>query len=690
MAKTNKLIQSLNSGELSPLLDMRIDQAKYQMGCRTMENFYPLIYGGCERRPGTYFVGEAKDSSVKCRLVDFIYSEEIAYILELGNQYMRVYTNNGRFTGVLAASTSAWAGETLYYAGDQVVGTNVIYTSLVTHDSSTTGGDGTGGTPNAGANPTQWAVASLTSDNYPIYEVPTPYLTADLFQLKFEQSADIMYITHGSYEPRRLSRINETTFVFEEYGCQTGPFQNTNTITTALITPSATTGTITLTATGTKADGSAFQPFQTGATAGHSPSATISTDANVGNSQTSKALTGALFQLTHSTDAGIIKKSFTAIGDSTSLLVYKGVKWDFITNGIWTGTIVLERSYDNIAWETLVTVVSENNSNVQSDGTEEVDDAYYRMSATSWTSGSANCQFSVRDTSQTGIVEIISVASGTSATARVIKTLGAATATSRWAEGYWSNYRGWPKAVAISSEERLTFAGSTSFPLTIWGSVSGDYADMTGGTVDDDAIIFTLVGSGRQNAIQWIASKNALVLGTLGGEHVLGATDDKAAMTPTNVSAKIQSTYGSQNIQALIVGDAILYVQRGGRKLREMTYSFEKDSQVSEDLTVFANHITESGITCMAYQRTPDPMVWCVRDDGQMAVLSYERAQDVWSWCRLITQTNAGTTTTTDSVFESVAVIPTGNEEDEVWVSVKRVIGGATKRYIEYFAPRDF
>ncbi len=66
-------------------MDMRIDQDKYQMGCRTMENFYPLIYGGAERRPGTYFVGESKDSSVKCRVVDFVFSVSQAYVIEMVN-----------------------------------------------------------------------------------------------------------------------------------------------------------------------------------------------------------------------------------------------------------------------------------------------------------------------------------------------------------------------------------------------------------------------------------------------------------------------------------------------------------------------------------------------------------------------------------------------------------------------------
>ena len=667
---------------------MRIDQEKYQMGCRVMENFFPLIYGGAERRPGSYFVGEAKDSSVKCRVVDFIYSVDQAYVLEFGNQYIRFYANSGRFVGKLAASTSAWVTGTTYYAGDFTIMTSVIYRCTIGHIATDAGGDGTGGTPDAAANPIQWSVASLTSDSYPIYEIPSPFLTADLFGLKFEQSADVMYISGPNYETRKLSRINETTFVLEEGNFQTGPFQIVNAVTTALITPSATTGSITLTASGTGSDGSAFAPFQTGTTAGHGPSGAAG-DSNAGTPQTYKSITGSLFRIVHSTDAAVVDHSFTTVETSDSVLVYKGFSGFFVTKGFWTGTIKLERSYDQISWETQATVTSENNNNEVVDFTEEQNNAYYRMNATEFTGGSANCQISINDTSVIGIVEITAVASSTSATATVVQTIGLTDATHRWSEGYWSNYRGWPNSVAISSEERLTFAGSASFPLTTWGSVSGEFNNMTEGSLANDAIIFTLVGSGSQNAIRWIVSKNALILGTYGGEHVLGASDDKEALTPTNVMAKIQSTYGSEDIQALVVGDSVLFMQRGGRRLREMHYDFEKDSMVAEDLTVFSNHITESTIVDMAYQRTPDPMVWTVRNDGQMAVMSYERSQDVWSWCRLFTSTNlAGTQTESD--YESVCIVPSNSEEDVVWYSVKRTIGGAVVRYIEFFAPRAF
>jgi len=187
--------------------------------------------------------------------------------------------------------------------------------------------------------------------------------------------------------------------------------------------------------------------------------------------------------------------------------------------------------------------------------------------------------------------------------------------------------------------------------------------------------------------MRWALTKTALVLGTVGGEHILGASSEEEALTPTNVKAKLQTTYGSENIAAIIVNQAILFLQRGGRKIREFLYKFspETEGYVADDLTVFANHIAGTGTTdCivdMAFQRAPDPTLWCIRNDGDIACMTYERAQDVFSWYRI--------TTGASGEFESVAIIYGGeNSEDEVWVTVKRTINSNTVRYVERFYTR--
>ena len=526
-------------------------------------------------------------------------------------------------------------------------------------------------------------VASLFSTTP--FEIVSPYLTADLPTLKFEHSADVKFITHPSYEERRLSRTEDLLWTLAVEDLQTGPLRDENTDLTKTITASATTGSVTLTATG-------HSPFVSGTTAGHAPS---------GSAATSKSQTGALFKLVHGTgtpsEAGaLITNSLDAT--HTALAVPKGVTWDFTTNGTWgtaanAASVVLERSYDAFTTkETIVTVTSAANKNITTSGTETFADATYRARVSEVGGDVSVCstQLSVRDTSHVGIVEITSVTSPTTALGTVVKTLGSTDLTHRFSEGSFSNFRGWPIDVTISAEERLTFVGSVSGPLTTWGSASGDFTDYSGGTDDNDSIIFTLVGTGQQNRIRWVIPREALVIGTVGGAHLLGASKVDEALTPTNVRARLQTTKGSEDVAAIMINQAVLFAERGGRKIRELLFDFNSDSYKADDLTVFAEHIMgeakTDGVVDMAYQRTPDPILWCVRNDGQMAIMSYERDQKVFAWSRLVTVDG-----TSDSSFESVAVIYGGTRsEDEVWVTVKRTVNSATVRYVERFKPRNW
>ncbi len=872
MAKTNKITRSFNAGELSPLMDSRSDQQKYEAGAKTMENFIPLIYGAAERRPGTEFIATQKSSSAKGRLVAFEHSVDDTYILLFENQVLRFFKDGSQvfvpfgtedlsgigsivahwkcddnlgdtvvvdadgatFNGVASANTNtmstsdaegisnaafdldntkyvtvadnaaftfgdgtddspfsvaAWvfheinlvtsqtiiskwdSGNTVEWkieiattgkvnvnfldndqAGEYIAtsiatvpagwhfivvtyngvgGTNAvseqingikIYIDWV--ESATTdlgesylamgnqaGIDVVIGAQNAGAAKT-WdgdidnvaifnkeltaiEVASLTGNaSTTPYEIVTPYLTVDLPDLKLEQSADVMFITHPSYEPRRLSRIADTSWMLEVSGLQNGPFRDRNVEVTQTIAVAeiggggiATGAIVTLTA-------AAHSPFIAGTTAGHLPSGALAT---------SKSQTGALFSLTYSLGTSFVSGllDVTGLNSTATLSVHKGVTWDLTTNGTWgqaadSATIVVERSYDEgVTYETVIPFTSAANFNIVTSGTEKSADTLYRLTVTEATASGAACAFnlSIRDSSNTGIVEITAVTSTQVATATVLTSLGLATdttvpATHKFSEGSFSNFRGWPIDVTISSEERLTFAGNVSEPLTVWGSAIGDFTDFALGTNDDDGIQFTLVGTGQQNRIRWMLAKETLVLGTVGGEHLLGASKDEEALSPTNVKAKIQTTYGSENIAAILINQATLFVQRGGKKIREFLYNFEADSHRADDLTVFSNRITGDGIIDMAFQRTPDPTLWCIRTDGQIAVLTYERDQNVFSWYRLVTNTNlAGTGTA--SVIESVAVIFGGaRSEDEVWVTVLRQISGSDARYVERFRPR--
>ena len=178
MARVAAQLSNFTAGELSPRLDGRNDLAKYSAGCATVENMVIYPHGAAARRPGTTFIAEVKTSSAKTRLIPFEFSTTQTYILELGNQYMRFYRDNGQ----------------------------------------------------------------ILSSGSP-YEISTPYLTAELFDIKFAQSADVMYITHPNHATRKLSRTGHTSWTLTEVDFTNGPYLDTNTSTTTITASASTVGT---------------------------------------------------------------------------------------------------------------------------------------------------------------------------------------------------------------------------------------------------------------------------------------------------------------------------------------------------------------------------------------------------------------------------------------------------------------
>ena len=235
-------------------------------------------------------------------------------------------------------------------------------------------------------------------------------------------------------------------------------------------------------------------------------------------------------------------------------------------------------------------------------------------------------------------------------------------------------------------EQRLVFANTNNNPQSLWFSKAGDYENFTTGTNAADAMIYT-IASNQVNAIQYLKAVRTLVVGTTGGEFTVSADGTDASITPTNVTIKRQSSFGSAGVDAIPAGNAILFLQKAKRKIRELAYNFDSDGYVAPDLTILNESVTASGINQMAYQQEPDSIIWCVRDDGVLAGLTYQRAENVTAWHRHIF---GGAFGSGNAVCESAASISGTLTEDELWVIVKRTINGATKRYVECFSSFDF
>ncbi len=198
----------------------------------------------------------------------------------------------------------------------------------------------------------------------------------------------------------------------------------------------------------------------------------------------------------------------------------------------------------------------------------------------------------------------------------------------------------------------------------VWFSVTSDYENFSEGVNDADS--FSL-GIPTTNELRWIEALDALFVGTAGDEWKIGSNSLETPITPTNFTCRQQSTYGCADIQPLKVNEQILFVDFVGRKVRELTYNDMQQKFVSPDLTTLAEHITESGIVCIAHQRNPDSILWCVLDDGSLVSMTYEREQDVVAW----------SDHPIDGTVQSVCVVPS-SQEDEIWLSVAREIIGDT------------
>ena len=190
MPTTRTFNRSFAGGELSPEMFGRIDDQKFQTGAAKLRNFIALPQGPAVNRPGTKFVREVKDSTKKTRLIPFTYSTTQTMVLEFGQGYIRFHTQGET---LLAGTGAAYNGATSYVVGDMVsYGGSNYYCILAS-------------TGNLPTNVTYWFLISS-----PAYEIPSPYLEADLFGIHHVQSSDVLTLVHPNYAPRELRRLGAT------------------------------------------------------------------------------------------------------------------------------------------------------------------------------------------------------------------------------------------------------------------------------------------------------------------------------------------------------------------------------------------------------------------------------------------------------------------------------------------------
>ena len=270
-----KIINSLNAGELSPYLYARSDIEKYDSGCLTMENFVPLPYGGATRRPAIEYIGDSSADEGKVRLVPFISSVGDSYVMEFGDEYIRVWQGDSVVysseTDIVESGTYQWtvsgSGTNEYYleesgGGDPMLDNinHVFIDSSIVDRKSVSllsaGSWGFGDSDSLGYDTIYVRLSDGTdpdtkADGYisakTILTLPSPYAGADLNDIKCAQSVDVMWMVHKDYEIRRISRNTDISFSISAESFDYPCFLEEND-TDITLEPSDTTGAITITA----------------------------------------------------------------------------------------------------------------------------------------------------------------------------------------------------------------------------------------------------------------------------------------------------------------------------------------------------------------------------------------------------------------------------------------------------------
>lgn len=236
------------------------------------------------------------------------------------------------------------------------------------------------------------------------------------------------------------------------------------------------------------------------------------------------------------------------------------------------------------------------------------------------------------------------------------------------------------KPAAVSYyQQRQIFANTNNEPQVMFTTQTGNYSSLrkSSPSRDDDAITQTIKAN-QVNEIRHIVSLDAMILLTSGGEWKASEGQDQV-LTPSTLGFRPQSFNGSSWVPPVIINNTVLYVQTSGTRIRDLGYQFSADKFEGDDLSIMSEHLFENHtIVDMAFSADPYGILWCVRDDGILLGLTYQRQQQVWGWH----QHDFG------GIVESVAVIKEDNR-DALYMIVQRTINSATVRYIERMEIRD-
>lgn len=735
MPKTRTYGRSFAGGEISPEMFGRIDDDRFQTGAARVRNFIATPQGPAENRPGFAYVNATKNNgvarlipfiySVTQTMVIELGDSYIRFHTQgatlLYDAGQRAFIPSATVTiSVASPGVVTWAGHqlqtgdpvgfsissggalptgiaagTTYKASvidantfnilDPVSGNPVNVTAagsgVITGffyysagDLVTFGGavyyrtpyqEGSSGSPST--SPQMWyqLPADLT------YEIPSPYVAADLFDIHYVQSADVMTLVHPNYPPAELSRDSATVWTYRAID-----------FAPAILPP----------ATISVMDSPGFKVGISAITLANP--AVITTSANhtlvLGDGVYVKGLTAVIGGVSTPLD-GFYMVNLIPQNPSTGqdilnqleLMDYSGNVLDSSGWSSWSGpaTIQYGTKIFNIDDTYVVTAVSSDQVSESQVSAEtsvinnlDVQGAY---NVITWSAVPGASRYQVYK-KLNGLYGYIGETGDLTFTDdNIAPDMGI---TPPIYDNVLTGADNYPGGVAYF-EQRRVFAGSLNQPQNVWMTKVGTESDFSYSlpTQDSDRIAIR-VSQLQSDRVMHVLPMADLLMLTSGAEIRISSVDNTEALTPSTISARPGSYIGSSTVQPQIVNNVTVFCAARGGHVRELGYSWQANGYVTGDLSLRAAHLFDNlSISDMAYMKAPRPILWFVSSNGNLLGLTYIPEEQIGSWHRH----------DTDGVFESVACVSEGSE-DRLYAVIQRVVNGATVRYIERMASRLF
>lgn len=485
-------------------------------------------------------------------------------------------------------------------------------------------------------------IDSCTVEAAGIVELPCPWAVDDVNLIRTTQSLDVLFVACRGYQQRRVERRGDTSWSIVLYAPTDGPFKALPTKNLRL-KPGGYTGNTMLTASR-----AFFTPDHV----------------------------GALFRLDHSGQ----KENISISGDNrwSRPVVVTGIStgnndrnFTITTTGTWVGSLTIQRSYDapDAGYHPYGSAYTSNVTSLSISDSDDNSTIYYRIGFAEgdYTSGTVTVLIRYDGGGDYGICRVTGYNSPTSVNIEILRAFSGTTETSEWRESEWSDMQVWPSAVGLF-DGRLWWSGNDR----IWASISDAYDSFDEEQDGDSAPISRSIAVGLGGQTNWILSLQRLLFGTDGCEASVRASSLDEPITATDFTVRTASTFGSAPVDAVQIDGNGLFVDTSGKRLCEVMFSTSSYDLASTEISYLVRKILGSGIKQIAVQRRPDTRVFIILNDGTAVCLVYIPSQEIAAFIPM----------DTDGSFDSIAVLP-GDEQDVVYFSTTRVIGGVTKHFTE-------